>query len=77
MKRYEHDVYMMQPRSEAEFLTLVALLDGRARSDAYTKLAALFWEDFAAFLAVFQGQVLRVPSRVYVERSMLYCRIWL
>lgn len=77
MKRYDHDVYMMQPHSRAEFLTLVSLLDGRARGDAYTKLAALFWEDFAAFLAVFQGQVLRIPSKAYVERSLLYCRIWL
>lgn len=60
-----------------ELALIAAFLDGRARSDVFTKLAALFTDDFAAFLAVFQGEAFDVPARVYLERSTFYCRVWL
>lgn len=62
--------------SVRELAALVACLDGRSRTDSFTRLAALFGEDFAPFLAVFQGEVLAVPSRSYVERMAFYCKVY-
>jgi len=58
-----------------ELVMLTAFLDARGKSDVFTRLAALFGNDFPAFMAVFQGESLRVPTRTYLERTAFYCRI--
>lgn len=69
--------YGPEAGSVKELAALTAYLDGRSRSDVFTRLAALFSDDFAAFMAVFQGESFEVPTRMYLERTAFYCRVWL
>lgn len=63
--------------SVRELAAVVAYLDGRHSTDAFTRLAAVFGSDFATFMAVFQQERITIPSRLYLERTAFYCRVWL
>jgi hypothetical protein len=63
--------------SRREYLTLIDCLDKRHKSDVFTRMAALFGENFAAFLLTFEGQIITVPTRTYVERMAFYTKVWL
>lgn len=77
MKRDRHEFYSgISDQDFREFQTMLECLNKRSRSDVFTRLAALFERDFAAFLLVFEGKTISVPSRMYVERIAFYCKVW-
>ena len=60
-----------------ELAVITAFLDGRNRSKQFTRLAALFGDDFPAFMLVFTNEQIDIPSRAYLERASFYSRIWI